>query len=64
MLSDRDFAEQSKFVYMKQNAEELPKLITFVKRLNRKYNNNISAFWIFIILKKMMLSGGSSGRAE
>lgn len=49
---------------MKQNAEELPKLITFVKRLNRKYNNNISAFWIFIILKKMMLSGGSSGRAE
>ena len=29
------------FVYMKQNAEELPKLITFVKRLNRKYNRNI-----------------------
>lgn len=29
------------FVYMKQNAEELPKLITFVKRLNRKYNCNI-----------------------
>lgn len=56
------------FVYMKQNAEELPKLITFVKRLNRKYNCNIyisvldlyyskenDAFWReqFVNLKKL-----------
>lgn len=29
------------FVYMKQNAEELPKLVTFVKKLNKEYNSNI-----------------------
>ena len=29
------------FVYMKQNADELPKLIAFVKRLNKEYNGNI-----------------------
>lgn len=56
------------FVYMKQNAEELPKLVAFVKRLNRKYNSNIyisvldlyyskenDAFWReqFVNLKKL-----------
>ena len=29
------------FVYMKQNAEELPKLVAFVRELNQKYNSNI-----------------------
>lgn len=29
------------FVYMKQNAEELPKLVAFVKKLNKEYNSNI-----------------------
>lgn len=42
------------FVYMKQNADELsdelPKLIAFVKRLNKEYNSNIyqrSGFVLF-----------------
>lgn len=29
------------FVYMKQNAEELPKLVAFVKKLNEMYNSDI-----------------------
>lgn len=29
------------FVYMRQNAEELPRLVTFVKELNTKYNTDI-----------------------
>lgn len=47
------------FVYMKQNAEELPKLITFVKRLNRKYNCNIYQRSGFVLFqrKRCFLAG-------
>ena len=42
-----------KFVSMKQNAEELPKLIAFVKRPNRKYNSNIYLRSEFVLFQRI-----------
>ncbi|MBD5493389.1 MAG: radical SAM protein [Lachnospiraceae bacterium] len=66
------------FVYMKQNEDELPKLIEFVKRLNKEYNGNIyisvldlyyskenDTFWReqFVNLKKLRQSLAKRGIA-
>ncbi len=64
------------FVYMKQNAEELPRLIAFVKELNQKYHTDIyisvldmyyskgnDAFWReqFVNLKELRQSLEAKG---